>query len=161
MLSKTSNSCSHIMDMNLFCHQHASAPDISYHISSWLLQVRMLSQKWDCLPPVQYANVHTEQRYCLYCIFAQTWVLGDHSTKLTPHLAESQRLYTLTKTNQLFIAFDWFIPLPVYLRGIHPAYLTTACLQAGGCSLSGSELSQWLRSPPAAFTFSLVTFHLC
>jgi len=51
-------------------------------------RMQMLSQKWDRLPGVQYANIHTEQRYCLYFIFAQIWVLGDNSTKLGHRLAE-------------------------------------------------------------------------
>jgi len=28
----------------------------------------LLSQKWDYLSSVQHANIHTEQRYCLFCI---------------------------------------------------------------------------------------------
>jgi len=55
---------------------------------------------------VQYTNIHTEQRYCLYCIFVQIWVLGDNSTKLADHLAESRGLYTLTKTKKLLVL--WF-----------------------------------------------------
>jgi len=30
-----------------------------------------------------------------------------------------------------------------------------------GCSLCGSALSRWSRSPPAAFTFFLVALSLC
>jgi len=63
----------------------------------------MLSQKWDHLSCVRYANIHTEQRYCLYCIFAQIWVLGDNFTKLVPCLAESQGLHTSMKTKKLLI----------------------------------------------------------
>jgi len=66
---------------------------------------KQLSQKWDCLLGVQYANTHTEQRYCLYCIFVQIRVLGDNSTKLAHRLAESQQLYTLTKTKKLLVTF--------------------------------------------------------
>jgi len=65
----------------------------------------LLSQKWDHLPSVQYANIHTEQRYCLYCIFAQIWVLGHNSTKLAHSLAKPQGLYTLTKPRKLFVTF--------------------------------------------------------
>jgi len=66
------------------------------------------SQKWDLLPGVQYTNIHTEQRYCPYYIFVQIWVLGDNSTKLAHPLAESQGLYTLTKTKKLVITF-WLL----------------------------------------------------
>jgi len=66
---------------------------------------RVLSQKWDCLPSVRYTNIHTEQRYCLYSIFVQIWVLGDNSTKLAHCLAESQGLFTLTKPDKLVIVF--------------------------------------------------------
>jgi len=61
--------------------------------------------KWDQLPGVRYANIYTEQRYCLYCIFMQLWVLGGNSTKLAPRLAEPQRIYTLTETKQLLLTF--------------------------------------------------------
>jgi len=64
-----------------------------------------LSKKWECLPHVHYANIHTEQRYSFYCIFAQIWVLDDNSTKLAHRLAESQVIYTLTKTKKLLITF--------------------------------------------------------
>jgi len=67
--------------------------------------VEMLSQKWDCLPGVQYINLDTEQRYCLYRMFAQIPVLGDKSTKLAHCLAESQRLYTFTKPKELLVTF--------------------------------------------------------
>jgi len=63
----------------------------------------MLSQKWDLLPGVWYANIHTEQTYYLYFIFAQLWVLGDNSTKLAHCFVESQGLYTLTK--KLLVTF--------------------------------------------------------
>jgi len=65
------------------------------------LKTILLSQKWDHLPGMQYANTHTEQRSCLYCIFSQIWVLGDSSTKLAHHFAESQRLHTPTKPKKL------------------------------------------------------------
>jgi len=68
----------------------------------------MFSPKWDHSPGVQYANIHTEQRYRIYCVFAQTWVLGANSTKLAHPLAESQGLYTRTKTKKLLIAF-WLV----------------------------------------------------
>jgi len=73
----------------------------------WLLVVTflvtLLSWKWDHLACVQYANIHTEQTCCLYCIFAQMWVPDDNSTKLANCLAESQGLYTLTKIKKLLI----------------------------------------------------------
>ena len=62
-------------------------------------------KKQHCLPGVRYANIHTEQRDCLSCIFAQIWVLGDNSTKLAHCLAESGGLSTLTKTKKLLITF--------------------------------------------------------
>jgi len=73
-----------------------------------MLPLHLLSQKWDPSPCVQYANIHTKQRYCLYCIFAQVWVLGDNSTKLACHLAESQGWYTLTNSKKLLITF-WLV----------------------------------------------------
>jgi len=66
----------------------------------------VLSQKWDHLPSVRYAHIHTEQRYCLYCMFATVWVLGDISTKLAAHLAESHGLYAHTKINYS-LHTDW------------------------------------------------------
>jgi len=65
----------------------------------------LLSQQWNGLPSVRYADMHTEQRYCLYCVFAQICVLGDNFTKLAHRLAESQGLYTLTKPKKLLITF--------------------------------------------------------
>ena len=67
-----------------------------------------LSQNWDHLPGVRYANRLTEQRYCLHCIFAHIWVLGDNSTKLAHRWAESQGLYTLTKIRKLLPTF-WLV----------------------------------------------------
>ena len=70
------------------------------------MTAKIIVQKGDRLTGVQYTNIHTEQRYCLYCIFVQIWVLGDNSTKLADHLAESRGLYTLTKTKKLLVL--WF-----------------------------------------------------
>ena len=76
---------------------------------SWMrLSSVVFSQKWDHLPGVWYTNIRTEQRYCLYCIFVQIWVLGNNCTRPEHCLAESQGIYTLTKTNKLLNPF-WLV----------------------------------------------------
>jgi len=50
--------------------------------------------------------------------------------------------------------------LDAYLNGILLPYFTHA-RTLWGCSVYGSELSQWLQSPLAAFAFFLVTLDPC
>ena len=99
-------------------------------------EVSLLTQKWDRLPGVQYANTHTEQRGCLYCILVQTWALGGNSTKRAPRLAQSQRLYTLTKTKKLLAAF-WLVHRVARSSWKQtPSLLHCARPQAGGVQSS-------------------------
>ena len=105
--------------------------------------VELLSQKWDHLPSVRYANIHTEQRYCLYCVFAEIWVLDDTSTKLAYHLAESQRLYTFTKPkkfrhymNRSLLTSCFFgnsAAFSSFLAGYSPFISLLAALQGHNC----------------------------
>ena len=56
--------------------------------------------------------------------------LGDNSTKLPHHLAESRRLYTLTKTKKLLGSLYYMLILEVY------SFLTfNMCSQAGGVAV--------------------------
>ncbi|GAB0207445.1 mitochondrial enolase superfamily member 1 [Grus japonensis] len=48
----------------------------------WRMQNRLLSQKWDRLPSVQYANIDTEQRYFIHFMSVQRWVLGVENSTL-------------------------------------------------------------------------------
>lgn len=56
----------------------------------------VLSQERDCFPGVQYANVHTEQRYFIYFMSAQRWVLGGNSIKLAHYLQNLPPIYLVT-----------------------------------------------------------------
>ena len=98
----------------LFCVSLKSTASAFYLQPKFWLMLVVLSQKWDRLPSVQYANIHAEQRHCLYCIFVWIWVLGDNSTKLASRLAESQGLDTLTKTKKLLITF-WLVHCVTHL----------------------------------------------
>ena len=96
------------------------------------LYVWVCFAKWNLSPSVQYTNIHTEQRCCLHCMFAQLWVLGDNSTKLVRCLTKSQGLYILTKAKKLLITF-WLVHCVIHssLKYI-PSLFNYVCPQAGG-----------------------------
>ena len=119
-----------------------------FQLSSTLV---LLSQKWDHLCGVQYTNIHTEQRYWLYCMFAQIWVLGDKSRKLEHHLVVSL-LYS-SKNNEitcciLTSSLSCTLILELY------SSLTYACSQAGGVQSSWF----WIELVVAIFPCHLYLF---
>ena len=123
--------------------------------------MHLLCHKWDRLACVEYTNIHTEQRYCPYCIFAQIWVLGDNSTKLAHCLAVTRTIHSYKNkeiTHYILTGSScYMLILEVY------SFLTQLRMLGcwRGCSLFGYELSRWSWSPPAAFIFFLVTFPSC
>jgi len=87
----------------------------------------------DCVPksrtiyPVCDTPIHREQKYCLYCMLVQIWVLGVNSTKLAHRLAESEQ-----NQGNYSLYSKSFIMLYIPLKGIF-----LLCLTRQTCSLVG------------------------
>jgi len=107
------------------------------------LVLYFLSHKWDHFRGVLDANIHTEQRYCLYCIFAQIRVLGDNSTKTAALLSRVTRSIYSYKNKEITHCILIGSSCYTLMLKIYFLYLTTHACKLGRCSLSVSELSPW------------------
>jgi len=98
--------------------------------------------------------MYTQSRGIVFiALFVQTWVLGENSTVSTPLSRVTRTTYSYKNkeiTHYILICSSCY----TLIFKVYSFFIELRTLASWGvCSLSGSELSRWSRSPPATFTF--------